>query len=359
MEKNKSLRTASGLFILVLLTTCVIGATFAKYTTTGSASDTARVAKWGVTITASGSLYSDAYVANAEGGNKDLPATWTAASPSASTISVAAATRNDNIVAPGTKNEGEGLGFGISGTPEVAVNVKTTIAAEDIFLASGTYGVLVPATIDDDVSLKKTMAANGNKVYKVDSGSYTKVASNSTYTAGGVYYVLTDEVTVNSGYFPVIYTLTEGTTANNAHTAVGIADVLAKKVENSATNKETSNVFKASYESSQDFSANTNLGTAGPMLGGEKLTWKWEIEKGDDDTAKKNNNAADTILGDLIAARGVDSPGYVVVAVDATSDDAVTKLTYSTDDYTVKKGNDVVANLRTKFDIKLEVTQVD
>ena len=53
MKKNIAMRIAAFLFILTMISTCAFATTFAKYTTTGSASDTARVAKWGVVITAS------------------------------------------------------------------------------------------------------------------------------------------------------------------------------------------------------------------------------------------------------------------------------------------------------------------
>ena len=46
MRKNKMMRLASGLLVAVLLTTCVISGTFAKYISEKSASDSARVAKW-------------------------------------------------------------------------------------------------------------------------------------------------------------------------------------------------------------------------------------------------------------------------------------------------------------------------
>lgn len=46
MKTNKFLRIASVLLIAVLLTTCVISGTFAKYISEFSAQDTARVAKW-------------------------------------------------------------------------------------------------------------------------------------------------------------------------------------------------------------------------------------------------------------------------------------------------------------------------
>lgn len=46
MKKNRMMRLASVLLICVLLTTSVISGTFAKYTSTATAADTARVAKW-------------------------------------------------------------------------------------------------------------------------------------------------------------------------------------------------------------------------------------------------------------------------------------------------------------------------
>ena len=47
MKKNRMLRVAAVLLVAVMLTTSVISGTFAKYTSVASASDSARVAKWG------------------------------------------------------------------------------------------------------------------------------------------------------------------------------------------------------------------------------------------------------------------------------------------------------------------------
>lgn len=49
MKKNNMMRLASVLLVLVLLTTCAISGTFAKYITANEATDTARVAHWGFT----------------------------------------------------------------------------------------------------------------------------------------------------------------------------------------------------------------------------------------------------------------------------------------------------------------------
>ena len=49
MKKNNVMRIASALLVAVLLTTCAISGTFAKYTTSFSGNSAARVAKWGFT----------------------------------------------------------------------------------------------------------------------------------------------------------------------------------------------------------------------------------------------------------------------------------------------------------------------
>ena len=51
MKKNRMLKLASALLVLCLITTCAISTTFAKYVTSDDASDSAQVAKWGVTVT--------------------------------------------------------------------------------------------------------------------------------------------------------------------------------------------------------------------------------------------------------------------------------------------------------------------
>lgn len=50
MKKNRMMRLASVLLVCVLLTTSVISGTFAKYISTASGSDTARVAKWDIEV---------------------------------------------------------------------------------------------------------------------------------------------------------------------------------------------------------------------------------------------------------------------------------------------------------------------
>ena len=109
MEKNRMMRLASALLILTLLTTCMISGTFAKYTTQATGEDTARVAKWGVTVNVISDLFADAY--------KDTSVEY-----NGTTATVKASAENQNIVAPGTT--GIGLGVASTGTPEVSYEMK-------------------------------------------------------------------------------------------------------------------------------------------------------------------------------------------------------------------------------------------
>ena len=100
-KKNVLMRSAGLLLVLVLVTSCFVGSTLAKYTVSKSGFDTARVAKFGVNIEANGTMFAREYD---EG------------------TAVKSVISTDKVVAPGTS--GEMVRMAISGTPEVAVNVQ-------------------------------------------------------------------------------------------------------------------------------------------------------------------------------------------------------------------------------------------
>lgn len=109
MKKTKLMRAALLLLVLTLITSCFVGGTFAKYTTSAEGSDTARVAKWGVVITAHGETFAKTYATDT--GNV------------VGTIANSVVSANANkVIAPGTK--GNMVGMTITGTPEVAVSVN-------------------------------------------------------------------------------------------------------------------------------------------------------------------------------------------------------------------------------------------
>ena len=118
MKKNKMMRIASVLLVAVLLSTCVISGTFAKYVTSASGSDSARVAKFGVVVAVNvDGAFASEYAATAD------VATGTAI---AKTVISSTKDENENltnVLAPGTA--GWLLeSVTISGEPEVAVNVS-------------------------------------------------------------------------------------------------------------------------------------------------------------------------------------------------------------------------------------------
>lgn len=126
MKKNMFLRVASVLLVLTLLSTCAISGTFAKYVTSASIDNqSARVAKWGVQVSANATnTFYQGYGAGDAGvtANETGTTVWAA----------------ENVVAPGTKS-GEGVSFSITGTPEVAVNVDVEMTVtKDVFLKQQT-----------------------------------------------------------------------------------------------------------------------------------------------------------------------------------------------------------------------------
>jgi len=122
LKKNWTLRAAVLMLALVLITSCFVGGTFAKYVTSDNAADLARVAKWGVSITAhpTGGVFAKEYDAIAGQEN-----------------TVVADDGKTNVVAPGTKKENAAL-VTLNGQPEVAVNV--TYNAENFILKGNWLG---------------------------------------------------------------------------------------------------------------------------------------------------------------------------------------------------------------------------
>lgn len=179
MKKNKMMRIASVLLVAVILTTCAISGTFAKYVTEDSASDTARVAKFGVTVTAAGSLYSDKYV-DAAGNN--IPGSLNLTVESIDT---------DKLVAPGTKSKDAGMTFAVTGKPEVKVKVDVVV---------------------NDSTFKDVFLKANNDLPNMTTGNTTDTFNNAT------------------DYYPVKYTLTQTTTGGttNLVTDGKLSDVKTK-----------------------------------------------------------------------------------------------------------------------------------
>lgn len=233
------MRLASALMVLTLMSTSVISGTFAKYVTSDNATDTARVAKWGVTVTATttdntGKVFTNEYTTDESGdGAYTGKAVYTAV---------------DSLVAPGTKNE-DGITFTVSGEPEVACEVKIEVAGLD---ADNNFDV------------------NANVVdVLLPNGTYDDLTTADT----------TDEFTVavtdKEGYFPVVYTLTHNGTSIASGDLAAIQTALESittEYDPSSTNAELNEVYK--------------------------LTWAWEFEGNEQADTYLGNVAAETIDDD-------------------------------------------------------------
>lgn len=248
MKKNKMMRIASFLLVAVLLSTSVISGTFAKYVTSDSVEDSARVAKFGVVVTASGSLFDKTYFAadtntpggdtwdeNLDGDPKDL-----------TTLTVESTA---NVVAPGTKND-NGMTIVVTGTPEVDVKVDVVVSN---FV---------------DVYLKGT-----------------NLPDMTTGTAGDKF-----DVAAPGGYYPVKYTLKQTKTVNG--------EAQESTLVNGGTIKEVASALEGL---SARYDANTDLAAA---VGTLTLTWAWDYGEFD---GVSNNDKADTLLGDIVATAGYDT----------------------------------------------------
>lgn len=142
-KKNWTMRAAVLMLALVLITSCFVGGTFAKYVTAGNGTDTARVAKFGVEITASGDMFAAQYDA--------ADPALTDYNGDAIAQSVISADGSD-VVAPGT-SKSDVVTVSVSGTPEVAVQVKhtATVVLNDNWVdADGNYYCPLKITVGAD-----------------------------------------------------------------------------------------------------------------------------------------------------------------------------------------------------------------
>lgn len=142
MKKNKALKAALSVFALTMMSMCAIGGTFAKYVTKDSDQDTARVAKWGVTVTVTGDTTNT--VLDTNGGAADEQ--------------VIVSSSTDEVIAPGTK--GTLLTMSVAGDPEVDVEIDCvpTVTINEHWMVDGKFYCPLEFTIketgESDVLIK-------------------------------------------------------------------------------------------------------------------------------------------------------------------------------------------------------------
>ncbi len=118
-KKMNVLRAGAITMVLALGTSCFMSGTLAKYVTSADGSDSARVAKFGVGVTATGTTFAKEYEADDD--------SFTLA---ANSVVAAGTGDRDNVVAPGTK--GNMSAVSLTGTPEVAVEVAYAVTTFEL-----------------------------------------------------------------------------------------------------------------------------------------------------------------------------------------------------------------------------------
>ena len=306
MMKNKMMRVASVLLVAVLLSTCTISGTFAKYVTENNAQDNARVAKFGVVIQADGALYGTYY------DTRFLPTTDDTAANLLVQSSVVGQNA-ENVVAPGTKNT-DGLYFSLTGAPEVRTELTVTITSENIFLKNGTYAVMVPATSVSATSWKE------DTYYTEADGVYTV---STSYNAQATYYTMENVATVNDEfYYPVVYSATIDEFEAGDYTvdtlnaiAAKYADLFVAEDEDnqgtpnaniSGTPETTTTTTDCVTTYTVTVKYNPNFDYSTLEANGETITWAWAFDGANDE--------ADTILANLMAGAAVVKVGNTIEA---------------------------------------------
>lgn len=257
--KNKMMRLASLLMVAVLLTTSVVSGTYAKYVTTGTGSDTARVAKWGVELAVTSSLFDVEYDAK-------LPENGLSVQSKSDP--------KDNVIAPGTT--GTATTFTISGTPEVDVILKVTLNGSD--------------ELTDDYTMVTLPMGNG----------YTDYTQANVNGAGlGTFDLAKD-------YIPVKWTLTK---IHGGTTSVVVNKQNLVKVE-----EYLAGISKLYNVESDEFAS---------VVGEYVLTWEWGFDVTDDPTSndKADTYLGQIAAGKATAPSGYVGNESFTLTVTATQVD--------------------------------------
>ncbi len=191
MKKNAMLKIAAILLVAVLLTTCAISTTFAKYVTATEEKEAeiARVADWGLKITMNGAeTFAPDY-------GTDPAKLYVQAKTSS----------RDDLVAPGTESKAD-MSVTLIGAPEVAYKLTATadVQLEGWAVTSGVYCPLVIKVNTTEYKINTTDVTTTDALEaKVENAildallgaDATKTVSGEALTGSSVDYAPNTDVT--------------------------------------------------------------------------------------------------------------------------------------------------------------------
>lgn len=145
MKKNRLMRIAALLLVLTLATSCFVGGTFAKYTSTATVTDTAKVAKWDV-------LLGTEQIANASTTVVTINLFETA-NYDEDTTTTDADVADGKLIAPGT-----GGSFALTLTNKSEVNAQYTMSLASVEIGD----IPIQYSLDKSVWVDDITALNTN-----------------------------------------------------------------------------------------------------------------------------------------------------------------------------------------------------
>lgn len=158
MKKNRTMRAAALLLALTLMTSCFVGGTFAKYTSSATGEDSARVAYWGFGDTSTlnlGGLFSTDYT--------DVKSK-----------------NGDDVIAPGTKGSAT---FDFKYKEAVKSNMTDPATDIDVTGPEVDYIFTVAVTESCDALIKANTNIQWKLTKKVGSGAAADVIGWGTWDA--------------------------------------------------------------------------------------------------------------------------------------------------------------------------------
>ena len=320
MKKNWITKVAVLMLALVMVTSCFVGSTFAKYVTRAEGQDNARVAKWGVLVSVEGNAFATEY-----------EATDTAYTEDGGTLAVKAS-NEDQVVAPGTSSEevGDELVASVKGTPEVAARyILEGKAVKDVVLpagtytdythlvkaANGTYGYTDTFTLAKDYApVKWNLVIEGKgQTLNVATALYDNLPEANLAQAEA--YGLTRE---GCSIFDAI-TIIQKVAGNTGYTNI-VEAALGQIVSGGRNFQLEADKEAGTFKLSYDFDPNKEMDFT------FTLSWAWAFENGEEIKDDEGNgtgiyefDAADTFLGNWAAVKlGQEIEGFVEPAAPAS-----------------------------------------
>ena len=311
MKKNWITKVAVLMLALVMVTSCFVGSTFAKYVTRAQGTDQARVAKWGILVSVEGNAFANKYETDDDTYDGEF-----------SVVAIDEA----QVVAPGTNSEqvGQNLVGKVTGTPEVATRYTLEgKAVKDVVLPAGTYTDYTNYYYNDD-----EFGTGYNGTFTIpENHTYAPVKWNLIIEGKGQTLDLAQALHDALGEENLAQAEAYGFTENGC--SIFDAIVIMQKVMDNPTYMQTvENILggfvsggrnfqleadkdEGTFKLSYDFDPNKEMDYT------FTLSWDWAFETKDDNgNVIELFDQADTFLGN-VAAGVIDAPDGCSVEISA------------------------------------------